>query len=121
MLLQVLRAKLHKATVTGAEIEYEGSITIDQALLKEAGILPHEKVLVSDLNNGARLETYVMQAPAGSGTVCLNGAAARLISPGDRVIIMAFAAVTPEEAAGLEARILVLDEQNRVISRIQTP
>ena len=113
MYVSMLRAKLHQARVTGADVEYEGSITIDAALLERSGILPYEKVLVVDVENGARLETYVIPGEPGGGEIQLNGAAARLVSVGDRVIIMAFTLVE-HPAEGWAPRILVLDERNEV-------
>lgn len=115
MLLKVLRAKIHRATVTQACVDYAGSITIDAALAGAAGLLPHEFVLVADVTNGARFETYVILGEAGGGGVCVNGAAARLVKPGDRIIIMAHGYVTPQEAAVLQPTVVHVDERNRVI------
>ncbi|MFW6189865.1 MAG: aspartate 1-decarboxylase [Planctomycetota bacterium] len=103
-----LRSKIHNATVTQARIDYEGSITIDEALLEKVGLRPGEKVLVADCNNGARVETYVIAGERGSGSVCMNGAAARLIHRGDQVIIMGFE--LSEEP--VEARKVLVDENN---------
>ena len=114
MFLKVLRAKIHRATVTQAEVDYVGSITIDQDLIDAAGIVPGECVLVADLDNGARFETYVFLGPRGSGTICVNGAAAKLVSVGDKVIIMAFGYLTPDEAADLKPSVVLVDENNRV-------
>jgi len=114
MLRVVCRSKLHRATVTDANLEYEGSITIDRNLLEKADILPCEKVQVVNINNGARFETYVMEGAAGSGIICLNGAAARLATPGDRVIIIAYGLVTEEEIETFQPRIVQLDEANRI-------
>ena len=114
MQVSMLRAKLHQARVTGADINYVGSITIDQALLGQAEMFPYEKVLVVDIENGARFETYVIAGPAGSGAIELNGAAARLVTIGDRLIIMAFSQVDfppPEDWAPI---VLVLDEDNAI-------
>ena len=91
MLITLLKAKLHRATVTEANLNYTGSITIDRDLVDEAGIFIHEKVQIVNNNNGARFETYVIEGERGSGVVCLNGAAARLVQPGDKIIIMAYA------------------------------
>ena len=114
MLLTMLKSKIHRATVTEADLNYVGSITIDETLLQKANILPNEQVQVVNNHNGARLTTYAIPGPAGSGVICLNGAAARLVQPGDVVIIMAFAQMNPEEANTHQPRVLVLDEQNQV-------
>jgi aspartate 1-decarboxylase len=114
MLVSLLRVKLHHARVTGADLNYVGSITIDAGLLQEAGIYEWEKVLVVDLDNGARFETYAIPGEAGSGTVQLNGAAARLAAVGDRLIVMAFASVEAPPPADWQPRVLVLDAQNAV-------
>jgi len=114
MLRVVCRSKLHRATVTETNLEYEGSITIDRHLLEKAGISPYEMVQVVNVNNGARFETYVMEGEAGSGVICLNGAAARLAVPGDKVIIMAYGLVTEEEIKVFQPRIVQLDEENRI-------
>ncbi|MEW6424375.1 MAG: aspartate 1-decarboxylase [Bacillota bacterium] len=114
MLLTMFKAKIHRATVTEANLNYMGSITIDQELLEAAGILPHERVQVVNVNNGARLETYVIQGERGSGMVCLNGAAARLVQPGDVVIIIAYALLTPEEAGAFQPTIVLVDSQNHI-------
>lgn len=110
----MFRTKIHRATVTEAELYYEGSITIDKNLLDAADILPHEKVQVVNLNNGSRLETYTLEAPAGSGTICLNGPAARLGTIGDEIIIIAYTNMTDEEAKLHKPRIVLVDKQNRV-------
>ncbi|NLZ43424.1 MAG: aspartate 1-decarboxylase [Clostridia bacterium] len=114
MLRVVCRSKLHRATVTETNLEYEGSITIDRELLEKAGIAPYEMVQVVNINNGARFETYVMEGEAGTGVICLNGAAARLAAPGDRVIIIAYGMVTEEEMKGFQPHIIQLDEANRI-------
>ncbi|WP_018085315.1 aspartate 1-decarboxylase [Desulfurispora thermophila] len=115
MWLTMFKSKIHRATVTEANLNYMGSITIDSALLEAAGILPHEKVQVVNNNNGARLETYVIAGPRDSGVICLNGAAARLVQPGDTVIIIAYALLTPEEAAVFRPTVVMVDGQNRII------
>ena len=114
MMVNLLKAKIHCATVTEANLQYMGSITIDELLMEAAGILPNERVQITDNNNGARLETYVIPGPRGSGVICLNGAAARLVQPGDTVIIIAYALMTPEEAASFQPRVVMVDEQNRI-------
>ncbi len=99
-------------------MNYTGSITIDRDLMDTAGIVVHEKVQVVNNNNGARFETYVIEGKRGSGTICLNGAAARLVQPGDTVIIMAYAHMTPEEAANYKPSVLLLGDNNRVLRKI---
>jgi aspartate 1-decarboxylase len=110
----MIRAKLHQARVTGADLNYEGSIGIDSDLLRQAGIYPYERVLVVDLENGNRLETYTIPAAAGSREVSLNGAAARLVNVGDRIIIMAFAQVDVPPPSDWEPHVLILDEKNEI-------
>lgn len=114
MLVTMIRAKLHQARVTHADINYEGSIGIDTELLAQAGLYPYEKVLVVDIENANRLETYIIPAEAGSREVSLNGAAARLVSIGDRLIIMAFAHLDAPPPPDYEPRVLLLDADNRV-------
>jgi len=114
MFLTMFKSKIHRATVTGANLNYMGSITIDQDLLEAAGILPHEKVQVVNNNNGARFETYVICGGRGSGVICLNGAAARLAQPGDTVIIISYAMMTPEEALTFRSTIVMVDNNNKV-------
>ncbi|WP_297194666.1 aspartate 1-decarboxylase [uncultured Porphyromonas sp.] len=116
MLIELLKSKIHRVTVTEANLSYVGSITIDQDLIDAANILPGEKVQIVNNNNGARLETYVIAGERGSGVVCLNGAAARLVQPGDVVIIMAYAWMTYEEAQGFKPAVVFPDsETNRLI------
>jgi aspartate 1-decarboxylase len=115
MLRTLLFAKIHRATVTAANINYAGSITVDCSLLKASGIRPYERVQVVDVDNGRRLETYVIAGPAGSGAIELNGAAARLVHVGDKVIIMAYALVAEPLPEDWEPRILLMDAQNRVV------
>jgi len=119
LLLTMFKSKIHRATVTEANLNYLGSITIDQELLEAAGILPHEKVQVVNINNGARLETYVIEGERGSGMICLNGAAARLVQPGDVVIIIAYALLTPEEAGVFQPTVVMVDERNRITEIIR--
>lgn len=116
MQVTMLRAKLHQARVTGADLNYVGSITLASDLIEQAGLYVWEKVLVVNLENAARFETYVIPAEAGSGTVQVNGAAARLAAVGDRLIIMAFAQVEAPPPADWQPRVLVLDEHNHVAS-----
>ena len=112
MLLKMLRGKIHRATITQAEVEYVGSITIDRDLLDASGILPGECVLVSDLTDGARFETYVIEGPRGSGSICINGAAARLVDVGDKIIVMAFAYVAQEQAGTVRPKIVLVNDKN---------
>lgn len=114
MFVKLLKGKLHRATVTETKLHYPGSIAIDSALMEAAGILPYESVLVTDLNNGNRLETYVVPAEANSGQIVILGAAAHLIKPKDIVIILSFGFFTPEEAAKLKPKIIILDENNNI-------
>ena len=114
MMLNLLKGKIHCATVTEANLQYMGSITIDEELMEQAGILPNERVQVVDNNNGARLETYTIPGPRSSGVVCLNGAAARCVQPGDVVIIMAYAFFSEEEARGYQPLVVMVDEKNKV-------
>lgn len=118
MFLNMLKAKLHRGTVTEANINYTGSITIDSYLLKESGILPLEKVQVVNINNGERFETYVIEGAAHSGVICLNGAAARLVLPGDKVIIMAYGFYTQEEAEKLTSPVFILNDKNEIDQRL---
>ena len=110
----MLKSKIHRATLTGTELDYEGSIAIDRTLLEAADMLPGEQVQVLNLNNGSRLTTYVIEAEAGSGTVMLNGPAARLGLPGDRVIVLSYCTVSEEEARTHESKVVKVDEQNRL-------
>lgn len=109
MQIQVLKSKIHRVTVTEARLDYIGSITIDEDLLDAAGIVAGERVYIVNNNNGARLDTYTIPGPRGSGVICLNGAAARLVQPGDIVIIMAYAMMTPEEARGFRPAVIFPD------------
>lgn len=114
MKIKMLKAKIHRATVTQAELDYVGSITVDMDLLEQAGILEYEKVQIVDVNNGSRFETYTIAGERGSGVMCLNGAAARMVQTGDKIILMAYAQVTPEEASELRPTVLFVDEKNKV-------
>ena len=114
MTITMLKAKIHRATVTQAELDYAGSITVDMDLLEQAGILEYEKVQIVDVNNGSRFETYTIAGERGSGVMCLNGAAARMVQTGDKIILMAYAQVTPEEASELRPTVLFVDEKNKV-------
>ena len=113
MFVSMLKSKLHMARVTDAQLDYNGSLTIDLDLMDAVGILPFEKILVANVENGERFETYAISGARGSGTICLNGATAHKGSIGDRVIIFSFAILTPEEAAGHTPRTMRLNEHNR--------
>ncbi|MDO4533407.1 MAG: aspartate 1-decarboxylase [Coriobacteriia bacterium] len=115
MVLEMLKGKIHRATVVQAEVDYVGSITVDEDLLDAAGILEYEKVQVVDVNNGQRLETYTIAGERGSGMICLNGAAARCVNPGDKVIIMCYAQVNAAEAREHRPRVVFVDEANRPV------
>ena len=117
MFVNMLKGKIHRAVVKQAELHYVGSITVDELLLEAAGIHEYEKVQVADINNGNRLETYTIAGERGSGMICLNGAAARCASVKDKVIIMAYADMTPEEAKECKPNVVFVDEINR-ISRV---
>ena len=114
MLRLMLRSKIHRAVVTGAELEYEGSLTLDQTLMEAAGILPYEQIMVSNLNNGERFETYVIPGPRDSGMVCLNGPTARKAVIGDTVIIFCYEYYAEQELAGYKPTIVKVDEKNRI-------
>ena len=117
MLVTMLKGKIHRATVTEAKLNYVGSITIDEDLLDAAGILEYEYVQIADVDNGARFETYTIAGERGSGMICLNGAAARQVQLGDKVIIMAYAQMTPEEAKENKPNVVFVDDENK-ISRV---
>ncbi|MFN4179993.1 MAG: aspartate 1-decarboxylase [Armatimonadota bacterium] len=109
------KSKIHRAIVTDANLNYEGSLTLDPLLMEAAGLVPFEQVHVLNLNNGARFETYLIEGERGSGTVCVNGAAARLVQIGDPVIVLAYALVPEEELPQFEARIVFVDEKNQIV------
>lgn len=121
MLRTFFRAKIHRAAVTEANLNYVGSITIDRDLLEAADILPYEKVQVININTGDRFETYAIDGPAGSGTICLNGGAARLAQPGDLVIIIAYALISSDELAGFRPKVVFVDGSNRIIEVREDP
>lgn len=114
MMISILKAKIHRAVVTQAELDYVGSITIDEALLKASGIYEYEKVQIVDVNNGARFETYAIAGEKDSGVICLNGAAARMVQKNDRIIVMAYAQVTEDEAAIMKPKVVFVDDENKV-------
>ena len=110
----LMKSKIHRARVTGADLHYVGSITIDTDLMAAADLLPNEKVQVVDIDNGARLETYVIPGVQGSGDMCLNGAAARLVQPGDLVIVVSYAEFEDAEARTFEPTVVMVDTDNRI-------
>ena len=114
MLRSMLKSKIHQATVTEANLLYEGSITIDSALMRAADLLPGEKVHIVNLNNGSRIETYCVEGNPGSGTLCMNGAAARWAQVGDSVIILSYAQMEDREARSQRPRIVFVDRSNRI-------
>ena len=115
--ITLLKAKIHRAVVKQADLDYVGSITIDSELLEQSGIFEYEKVEIADIDNGNRFETYVIAGEAGSGIICLNGAAAHLVSIGDKVIIMAYAQMTPEEARGHKPTVIFVDQDNKIVRK----
>lgn len=117
MEINLLKAKIHRAVVTQADLDYVGSVTIDTNLLEEAGILEYEKVQIVDIDNGNRFETYTIAGEAGSGIICLNGAAAKCVNVGDKVIIMAYANMTPEEAKTHRPTVLFVDGNNKIVRK----
>jgi len=117
MLRSLLKSKIHHARVTEADLNYVGSVTIDKDLMVAADLLPNEKVLVANIGNGERFETYVFEGAAGSGVICMNGACARLVEVGDQVIIMAFGLVEDAKAAAFRPKVIFVDDQNRITGR----
>src|SRR4051794_1021210 len=111
----MLKSKIHRATVTQADLHYVGSVTLDRDLMDAADLLPGEQVAIVDINNGARLETYVIEGPRGSGVIGINGAAARLVHEGDLVIIISYAAVTDAEARTMRPKVVFVDTDNRIV------
>jgi aspartate 1-decarboxylase len=110
----MFKSKIHRATVTQADLHYVGSVTIDADLMEAADLLPGEQVQIVDIDNGARLETYVIEGPRGTGVIGINGAAARLVQPGDTVIIISYAAVTDAEARTMRPKVVFVDMDNRI-------
>lgn len=119
MFRTMMKSKLHRATVTEANLNYVGSITIDEDLMDVIDVYENEKVQIVDNNNGARFETYVIPGKRGSGVICLNGAAARLVHPGDKVIIISYGLMTNEEAKNNKPLIAILDENNKVVNTVK--
>ncbi len=117
MMRVMMKSKIHRATVTQADLDYVGSVAIDVDLLEAADLLVGEQVTIADITNGARLETYVIPAPRGSGIITINGAAAHLVHAGDLVIIMSYAILEDAEARTLEQRVVHVDEHNRIVAR----
>lgn len=115
MLLSMMKSKIHQATVTEANLQYEGSITIDRNLLRAAELLPGEQVHVVNLNNGSRIETYCVEGPAGSGTICMNGAAARWAQVGDQIIIISYVLMEEEQARLHKSKVVFVDRSNAVV------
>lgn len=115
MLLNIFKSKIHRATVTEANLNYEGSLTVDSNLLEAAGMREFEHIHVVNINTGARLETYLIRGQAGSGTICLNGAAARLGAPGDKIIVITYAHMTPEEATSHKPKAVLVNDQNQIV------
>ncbi|WP_334071549.1 MULTISPECIES: aspartate 1-decarboxylase [Paenibacillus] len=117
MFRTMMKSKIHRATVTEANLNYVGSITIDEDLMESADLLENEKVQIVNNNNGARLETYVIPGPRGSGVICLNGAAARLVQPGDQVIIISYAMLSAEEVRSHKPTVVFVDSGNRPVEK----
>lgn len=117
MEITLLKAKIHRAVVTQADLDYVGSITVDSKLLRESGIMEYERVEIADIDNGSRFETYTIAGEEGSGVICLNGAAARCVNVGDKIIIMAYAQMTPEEAKTHKPTVILVDGQNQIIRK----
>ena len=115
MVRTMLKSKIHRATVTQADLHYVGSVTVDQDLMDAADLLPGEQVAIVDINNGSRLETYVIPGTRGSGVIGINGAAARLVAPGDLVILISYASVSDAEARSLVPRVVFVDADNRIV------
>ncbi len=114
MQITIMKSKIHRATVTDANLHYVGSITIDESLMKAAHLYPHEKVQIVNINNGERFETYVIPGESGSGAICLNGAAARLVERGDIVIIISYALMSESEAANFEPKVVQVNDNNEI-------
>lgn len=117
MLVNMLKGKIHRATVVQAELDYVGSITVDPDLLEASGILEYELVHIVDINNGNRFETYTIAGERGSGMICLNGAAARCVSVNDKIIIMCYASMTPEEAKEHKPNVVFVDDENKIVRK----
>ncbi|HNR13593.1 MAG TPA: aspartate 1-decarboxylase [Thermodesulfobacteriota bacterium] len=114
----MLQSKIHRATVTGADLHYEGSITVDSALMEKAGLIEYEQVHIYDVSNGERFQTYVITGPRNSGTICINGAAARKVAKGDLIIIASYVSMDAEEAKRHQPKLVFVDERNRPKARM---
>ncbi|MBT8340421.1 MAG: aspartate 1-decarboxylase [Desulfatitalea sp.] len=121
MFVNMFKSKLHRATVTEADLNYVGSITIDKTLLDAAGILPGEKVQVVNINNGCRFETYTLEGEPDSGMICINGAAARLVQPGDKTIIISYCWLEAQEAKKFKPTVIFVDDQNKILPEELSP
>src|SRR3954452_17606711 len=121
MFRTMLKSKIHRATVTQADLHYVGSVTLDEDLMDAADLLPGEQVAIVDINNGSRLETYVIAGPRGTGIIGINGAAARLVAPGDLVILISYATMTDAEARSFEPKVLFVDAENKVVGTGNDP
>lgn len=121
MLTRVLKAKIHRATVTFTDVSYHGSITVDADLLRASGLIPNEAVIVADCDNGNRFETYVIVGEPGSGIIGVNGAAARLTQVGHKVIVMSFLLAEPEEIARHKSKVLIVNDANKVVESVEHP
>jgi len=119
MLIEVLKSKIHRATVTQADLHYEGSITIDSALMKAANIYNNEKVYVYDVTNGKRLSTYAIKGGKGSGIICMNGAAARLVKKGDIIIIAAYGIAEEKKAAKMKPKVIIVNKKNKIKKKVK--
>lgn len=119
MLIEMLKGKIHRATVTQAELNYVGSITIDETLMKASGIFEYEKVQIADINNGERFETYVIAGPRDSGMICLNGATARCSSVGDQIIIMSYGQLEISEVEKVKPYVVLVDDDNRIVKQVR--
>ena len=117
MILEMLKSKIHRATVTEANVDYEGSITIDEQLMDAVGIIEYEKVLIANITNGSRLETYAIRGKWGSGVICANGGAALHNKVGDKVLIMSFCSLPEKDAKKHRLKVINVDDQNRILSR----
>lgn len=118
MQIQVLKSKIHRATVTESNLNYIGSITIDETLMIEAGLIPNERVFIYNINNGQRFDTYVIKGKKNSGEICMNGAASRLVQLGDRIIIVSYAILEKEKAEAFSPKVIVVDEMNKIVQNL---
>lgn len=116
MQINLLRAKIHRATITNSDLDYEGSISIDKELIEKSGMLVHEKVDILNINNGQRFTTYIIEAPFGSREIQVNGAAARLVQKGDKIIIVAYASMSLEEGQNFKPKVILLGDNNEILA-----